>query len=108
MENENNINNTNPESNVNNKPEGEKPAETPKKPGFVKRGLNKAKGAAKLAAPIAAKLAVIGGAAGAAAVAVIHCVNGNTEELVSRLDDIKDVVAEKGGDVINDVKDSIE
>ena len=102
-----NTNTENPVPENNDKPEGEKPAET-KRPGFVKRGANKAKGVAKLVAPVAAKLAVIGGAAGAAAVAVIHCVNGNTDELVSRLDEIKDVVTDKGQEMVDTVKDSIE
>ena len=105
MDENKNLENANVDNNET--PEGTKPAEE-KKPNILKRIGSKAKGAVKVAAPVAAKMAVIGGAAGAAAVAVIHVVHGDTAELSSRLDDLKDAIIANGASAVDSVKDAAE
>lgn len=80
----------------------------PKKPGRIKKALGNIGHAVKSAAPTFAKLAMMGASAGAAAGAVVHALGEHTATITEHIDGVKDAITEKGGDVIESIKDSLE
>ena len=99
--------NTNNADVIDPKPVDMQPA-TVKQPGRIKKAFSRAGHAVKAAAPTFAKLATMGAAAGAAAGAVVHALGEHTQTVVEHIDGVKDAIAEKGGDIIESVKDSLE
>ena len=97
----NNQNNNENGNNVN-------PDQENKKPGFIKTNAKRVGGAAKKAAPVLAKIAVYGGTVTAAAFAVMHKIGDSASEILEHVDSVKDAIAEKGGDVVESIKDSLE
>lgn len=84
------------------------PDQDNKKPGFIKTNAKRVGGVAKKAAPVLAKVAVVGGAAAAATLTVLHKIGDSASEILEHVDSVKDAIAEKGGDVVESIKDSLE
>lgn len=103
---ENNKNLENQENNENANPVNQEKDQ--KGPGFIKRNATRVAGVAKKAAPVLAKAAVIGGAVTAATMTVVHKIGDSATEILEHVDSVKDAIAEKGGDVVESVKDSLE
>lgn len=92
---------------VDNTNEGEKIIDV-KQEGKLKAGFKKMWNGAKGAVPVLGKVAVMGATAGASVAVVLKAMGEHTAVIVDKIDDLKDVVLEKGGETVESVKDFVE